>query len=224
MAKFCTNCGKEIPDGVAFCTECGTKAPAEEATSVVTPEPVVEQPKPNVPICVNCGAALKEGVGFCTECGTPRDAGNKPPVVEQAPPVTPPPVVPPPQPTYTPPPTQTAVTPPIVKENFDKVVSTGAFFGLEILFMLPVIGWIICLIMAFTPKNRNIKNFARAKLIWVIISIMLCVAVYFLFAWLGNLLMEAINEATGGNYSGWGDLFEGLQDFQNGDFSNLPLE
>ncbi|MBE6036357.1 MAG: zinc-ribbon domain-containing protein [Clostridiales bacterium] len=29
MARFCTECGKEIAEGVAFCTECGTKAPAE---------------------------------------------------------------------------------------------------------------------------------------------------------------------------------------------------
>ena len=28
MAKFCTECGKEIKEGVAFCTECGTKLPA----------------------------------------------------------------------------------------------------------------------------------------------------------------------------------------------------
>lgn len=27
MAKFCTECGKEIADGVSFCTECGAKAP-----------------------------------------------------------------------------------------------------------------------------------------------------------------------------------------------------
>lgn len=45
------------------------------------------------------------------------------------------------------------------------VVTTGAFFGLNLLFSLPAIGWIICLIMAFAPKNKNIKNFARSKLI-----------------------------------------------------------
>ena len=33
MAKFCTECGKEIAQGVAFCTECGTKAPADSATA-----------------------------------------------------------------------------------------------------------------------------------------------------------------------------------------------
>lgn len=29
MVRFCTNCGKEIADGIAFCTECGTPTPAE---------------------------------------------------------------------------------------------------------------------------------------------------------------------------------------------------
>ena len=40
MAKFCTECGKEIAQGVAFCTECGTKAPADPATA--TTETVTE--------------------------------------------------------------------------------------------------------------------------------------------------------------------------------------
>ena len=40
MEKFCTECGKEIADGVAFCTECGTKAPADPATA--TTETVTE--------------------------------------------------------------------------------------------------------------------------------------------------------------------------------------
>ena len=29
MARFCTECGKEISAGMSFCTECGAKAPAE---------------------------------------------------------------------------------------------------------------------------------------------------------------------------------------------------
>ncbi len=56
MAKFCTNCGKEIPDGMAFCTECGVKAPQakeetvqtvkEEASAVVESIPVYTPPSP----------------------------------------------------------------------------------------------------------------------------------------------------------------------------------
>lgn len=46
MARFCTNCGKEIADGVAFCTECGTKAP--ELTSAPPPQ-AVPKPQTQVP-------------------------------------------------------------------------------------------------------------------------------------------------------------------------------
>lgn len=50
MAKFCTNCGKEIAEGVAFCTECGTPVSAEEPKSVQS-EPVAEQEiKPEQPV------------------------------------------------------------------------------------------------------------------------------------------------------------------------------
>ena len=31
MAKFCTECGKEIAADVAFCTECGAKTPSDSA-------------------------------------------------------------------------------------------------------------------------------------------------------------------------------------------------
>ena len=67
MAKLCTNCGREIAEGVAFCTECGTKAPAEAAatteikneppktaplrqtyTPPIQPQPTVRQPAPAV--------------------------------------------------------------------------------------------------------------------------------------------------------------------------------
>ncbi len=45
MARFCTECGKEIADGVAFCTECGTKAPMQEPVAPVQPPaPAVSQP------------------------------------------------------------------------------------------------------------------------------------------------------------------------------------
>lgn len=43
MSKFCTSCGKEIPEGVTFCTECGAKIESVEPT--VAPK-VVEVPRP----------------------------------------------------------------------------------------------------------------------------------------------------------------------------------
>lgn len=43
---FCTNCGKELPDGTAFCTECGQKQESVQAGSPTTPylKPPSNQP------------------------------------------------------------------------------------------------------------------------------------------------------------------------------------
>lgn len=59
------------------------------------------------------------------------------------------------------------------------------------LYALPVIGFLVCLIMGFAAKNKNLKHFARAILIWVlvglIISAIISIAVYFLIGSLGDL-------------------------------------
>lgn len=209
MSRFCTNCGKEIADGIAFCTECGTPAPAE---------------KPKLP-----DEKMPEK--------TPSAGGGAP--MREPPEVTPMQQTyqPQPQPAYQPPQQQTyqsqpqqtyqqpVYAPPAVMQDANPkggrygVVGTGAFFGLMLLFAIPVVGWIACIVMAFASKNENIKHFARAMLIWLIIAAVLCAAMYFLFAWLGNILKDYISEATGGQFGDWKDLFE---QFQNGDFSSLP--
>ncbi len=60
-----------------------------------------------------------------------------------------------------------------MSEPNDPVVGTGAFFGLELLLALPLIGFICCIIFSFAPKNRNLKHYARGKLIWAIIGLVL---------------------------------------------------
>ena len=186
MAKFCTECGKEIAQGVAFCTECGTKAPADPATA--TTETVTEA----------------------------KDTKVETPVVH-----TPPAQSYPAQQTYTPP----------APDPASKVVGTGAYFGLMLLFAIPIIGQIACLIMAFAPKNKNIKHFARAQLIWMVIAIVLIGILVALLSVLTNTLMDYINQLTDGQFSDFGDLFgqlgdlEGLtEQFQNGGLEGLPIE
>ena len=186
MAKFCTECGKEIADGVAFCTECGTKAPADPATA--TTETVIEA----------------------------KDTKVEPPVVH-----TPPAQSYQAQQTYTQP----------APDPTSKVVGTGAYFGLMLLFALPIIGLIACIIMAFAPKNKNIKHFARAMLIWMVIAIVLIGILVALLSVLANTLMDFIKESIGGEFSNWGDIFSNLGDpeglaeqFQNGSLEGLPIE
>ena len=174
MAKFCTECGKEIAAGVAFCTECGTKAPADPATA--TTETVTEA----------------------------KDTKVETPVVH-----TPPAQSYQAQQTYTQP----------APDPTSKVVGTGAYFGLMLLFAIPIIGQIACLIMAFAPKNKNIKHFARAMLIWTVIGIIIAALVIGGIVLLVNTFSDYIAEATGGEFNGLGDLFE---QFQNGGFEDMP--
>lgn len=68
MAKFCTECGKEIKDGVAFCTECGASAPAD-APLVSNPPPMQsdnapvaapeQMPPPPAPTNTDAAAPVK---------------------------------------------------------------------------------------------------------------------------------------------------------------------
>ncbi len=90
------------------------------------------------------------------------------------------------------------------------------------LYSLPIIGFLVCLIMSFAPKNKNLKNFARAILIWVLIGLIITAliagAVYLLFDSIINLIGEDL-----------GSLFEGiglgdLADQFAGGLDDIPLE
>ncbi len=217
MARFCTNCGQELAEGVAFCTSCGTKAPENEVKQSV------EAPKQMVS-CQKCGAALPDGVAFCTECGTARSGEpSAPPVapVKQEAQI-------PRQQAYVPPvhqPTPSAQDPQV------KPVGTGTFFGLQFLFSIPVIGWLVCLIMTFAPKNKSLKNYARAMLIWLLIGLVLGMAIFFLFRWVGGILTSYITEITDGAFAGWNGLFdqfgnigELFDQLSEGSLDGLPKE
>ena len=183
MARFCTECGKEIADGVAFCTECGTKLEANEPKPVSAPPPVTQAP----PVAqVNT------------------------------------------QPSYSPP----------VADNQNKVISTGLYIGLMLLFAIPIIGFIVCIIMAFAAKNKNIKNYAKATLIWMIIAFVLIGILIAIASVLVGTLTDYINQITDGQFGDFGNFFSEFNDikdsmndignitdqFQNGDLSSLPLD
>lgn len=192
MAKFCTNCGKEIATTIAFCTECGMPAPAESPNS---PE--------KTPVTVAAAPIQKATTPLESQ---PQQACK----LQQ-------------QPSYEQPMDSHSTVMQDIRPKSGKysVVGTGAFFGLMLLFAIPIIGWIACIVMAFASKNENIKHFACAMLIWLIIAAVLCVATYFLFAWIGNALKDYISEATGGQFGNWLDIFE---QFRNGEYSSIPME
>ena len=48
-------------------------------------------------------------------------------------------------------------------------ISMWGYFGYQILFSIPLIGWIIVIVFAITAPNQNLKNFARSQFcLWII--------------------------------------------------------
>lgn len=161
MAKFCTECGKEIADGVAFCTECGAKAPETTAIKAETVTDNASQPQTQTPQAYQAQ-----------------------------------------QPYQQPTPQQTVVQTPAA-EPVSKVVGTGTYYVLMLLYALPIIGIISVIVMASKAKNKNIKNFAKANLIWAIIAVILSISLIIGIIALGNSFMEYIRQALEGSL---GDL------------------
>lgn len=50
-------------------------------------------------------------------------------------------------------------------------IGMWGYFGYQILFAIPVIGWILCIGFAFMANNRNVRNFSRSQFCWLIIYI-----------------------------------------------------
>ena len=122
--------------------------------------------------CTECGSEIRNGIAFCTNCGAKTEQAA--PAPQQMPEITP---------------ASRPAPQPKAEVTADKTVGTGAFFGLMFLFSLPVLGWLICLIVAFAAKNKNIKHFAKAMLIWLVIALVVS-------ALLGLAVNALIHSAT----------------------------
>ena len=73
-------------------------------------------------------------------------------------------------------------------------VSFWEFLGLIVLFAIPMVGFISCIIFMFSSKRAIIKTYARAALTWIVISFITVILVIFLLLnLLGNLILPTIN-------------------------------
>ncbi|MBR4020227.1 MAG: zinc-ribbon domain-containing protein, partial [Firmicutes bacterium] len=104
--------------------------------------------------CKECGAEIPEGVSFCNACGAP---------VQQQSVQT--------QPAVSGQPVQQPKAQPV--PLMDGTVGTGYFFGMMLVYAIPIIGWIACILTALKGKQQTKKNFAKAMMIWLIIGLIL---------------------------------------------------
>ena len=62
-----------------------------------------------------------------------------------------------------------AITEDNLPDNY-KPISTFGYIGYEIVFAIPIIGWILLLIFAFgKDENINVRNFARSYIVPLIV-------------------------------------------------------
>ena len=157
--------------------------------------------------CSNCGTVLDDNAAFCTECGTPAPAASAAPAESKPAPA----YDSAPAPTVTAAPAPRPAVAPVVPVN-DAVVGTGKFFLFSILFKLPFIGWIVCLITTLAAKNRNVKHYAKSQLIWVLIGIVVAIITAVTGIIIFKRLFTQVNAQFGTNYNDIGDLLTGIAD------------
>lgn len=222
MAKFCTECGHALTEETTVCPECGTRVqnsanPSPEKKTEAQ-KAIPTENRQAAEVCPKCGTPYRPGVQFCTECGTrraespaaapvnPNPANANPIHQANANPVNPRPAnanpnTVNPNPVHAnPAPMGVPYTPaPVAAAEDDMprggaygVVSTGAFFWLDVLFKLPGLGWLFCIILSFAPKNYNIKHFARSRLIVLVIALICAGLLYAVFAIFGDQIAAAL--------------------------------
>ncbi len=161
MARFCNNCGKEIPDDTSFCNACGT--PVDQPTQQAAPVQQTQGPQ-----------------------------------IQPA-------------------------------SQFEGPESTGYFFGMMLVYAIPIVGWIACILTAFKSKHQTKKHFAKAMMIWLIIGLVLSLITGAIITWLGTLLVDYINDLAAvemgemGELEEFQDLLNQLKQFEDGEVA-LPVE
>ena len=58
-------------------------------------------------------------------------------------------------------------------------ISMWGYFGYELLFSIPCIGFIFLIVYAVSARNVNLKNFARSYFCYLIIVLIVCAIIFF---------------------------------------------
>lgn len=117
--------------------------------------------------CPNCGKELNPGASFCPECGT-SISGAVPASASR-------------------PSTADRSTSQSLPSNYTPL-SPWAYFGIELLFAIPLVGFILAIVFSFDDSNINRRNFARSYWCGLIVAVVLTV----LFAIIGGASFSTI--------------------------------
>ena len=117
--------------------------------------------------CPKCGTEVSDDKAFCPECGNPlKSQAQQTSGAQQAAGA------------------QNEARPhlqvqfqsdTVVLPDEYKPISMWGYFGYEILFSIPIVGFIVLIVLSINGKNQNVKNFARSYFCFTIIVLILLV-------------------------------------------------
>lgn len=152
--------------------------------------------------CENCSSQIPENSVFCSECGAKVEKQ------EVSPPLPTPQPSPyesqpaayhaaEPQQNYasssTPPPYYAAAAPSAASAPYVKPLGVGSYLGMILLTAIPIVGIILLFVWAFSSDtNLNRKNYARAVLIMMLISIVLAIVFGGVMAGIASMIGDAL--------------------------------
>jgi len=144
-------------------------------------------------ICQKCGGEIVNGEKFCRNCGAP--APEAPAQTPYAQPAQTPYAQPAQtQPTYTPPPVYSApVGQPSGYSPEYKPIGAWGYIGYNILFSIPIVGFILLIVFAVSRDNINRRNYARSFLLVMLIVFVLVILFAILAAVLGVDIADSVN-------------------------------
>ena len=129
--------------------------------------------------CPTCGTELPENVKFCPVCGTAVASARPAPVAPVAPAPTAP-VSAPVTPAAAPAAPASVVQ--ISAPPAPKLLGPWAYFGLQLLFSIPLIGLVFLIVFSLDDSNLNRRNYARSYWCALIISLILIIVCAVIFA------------------------------------------
>ena len=125
-------------------------------------------------ICPNCGTEVNGK--FCPSCGTKMPEPVAAPAAPVAPPQNPQPTAyaPQPAPNYVQPQVNVIANTPVTRQNLPpeyRPLGAWAYFGLMLLYSVPIVGLVFMIVFAFSKGNINRRSFTRGMWIPVFIAL-----------------------------------------------------
>lgn len=188
---ICRNCGRELPEDARFCGRCGAPvvrpaAAAPAAPSTPAPEQAAPAAEQSTPAAEQSAPAAEQSAPAPEQAASAPEqatAAHTAPAAERPQPQIPPPLSSG-APSWSSSGAPAAAPAPAQQAADASPLRTGQFFLMDLVCAIPLVNIVVLLVWAFADNtNLNRRNYARARLIWVAVGIVLTILALVVLIW-----------------------------------------